>query len=470
MSSDGKVTSTVYDEDNPLTVEIAKEILGWEEEGSLNNWGPRYLVRDAYGMKIRCTNNNNNRPLYQATINILSQEILRGNWKLNGEPIIVCRNGSLANGQHTLIALITSAQLWLKYPASYPFWKREPYIEKVLVEGIDPSDDVINTLDTARPRRLYDVIYRSALFQDLNERDRRDTAKLAEGACKLFWVRTGAGYSGLKPTLAEQMQILQRHPRLLECSVYINKTMGSKPHLKYFMPTGWAPALLYLMSCSTTDPFTYYPHREEVKGMDWTHGEKAKTFFRHLCQGSETVEALKSSLHFAGEAVDAEGLSTRRRLALIVKAWNAFLKNSVIKKADLKLKQRSVDGWKYVAECPTVGGIDLGDPKEQDEVDLLEAGTKEEDVKKSTKQIRQSKIPGEDGESEKPKKKRRKTKAELDLVGRQRWVDGDGEPWRGKVIKVEGKNATLRIGQGFQGAGNEVSVPVSSLLAKQPIG
>jgi len=50
--------------------------------------------------------NNHNRPISEKRVNYYARQIEGGDWKLNGESIIVAKDGSLLDGQHRLLAII----------------------------------------------------------------------------------------------------------------------------------------------------------------------------------------------------------------------------------------------------------------------------------------------------------------------------------------------------------------------------
>lgn len=52
--------------------------------------------------------NNDNRPLGEITVAQYSSDMLAGNWKMTGQPIIIADNGQLNDGQHRLAAVIKS--------------------------------------------------------------------------------------------------------------------------------------------------------------------------------------------------------------------------------------------------------------------------------------------------------------------------------------------------------------------------
>jgi hypothetical protein len=50
--------------------------------------------------------NNHNRPVSEKRVNYYARQIEDGDWKLNGESIIVARDGTLLDGQHRLLAIM----------------------------------------------------------------------------------------------------------------------------------------------------------------------------------------------------------------------------------------------------------------------------------------------------------------------------------------------------------------------------
>ena len=53
-------------------------------------------------------NTRNYRKYNSHLIQMYAEDMRNGNWKLNGEPIVFYKNGSLANGQHRLMAVVKS--------------------------------------------------------------------------------------------------------------------------------------------------------------------------------------------------------------------------------------------------------------------------------------------------------------------------------------------------------------------------
>ena len=452
----------------PLTVAKAKELLGWNVGGS--DTGCEVSVG---GKKYTLTNNINNRPLNKPNLRKLMQEILRKRWRLNGEPIIIGRTGLIENGQHTLLSLILAAKEIEQNPTQWSDWEgKEPTIDKVIVYGIAEDDYTINTLDTGRPRDLGDVIARSVFFRNDKPKNRTKLAKIAEGAVKTLWWRTGQKLNAFAPLQnhSESMDFIERHPRILEAVRHIFEENGNERKLsKQGFHPGTSAGFLYLMGCCKTNPKDYFTASPEEDPLNWDLWDKACDFWTKLAGRADELKALREVLVVSAET---GGLGRQEKLALLVKTWEVYSKGQKITKSKLELSYLENDmGIPVLDEWPACGGIDLGDPTKLDEEEItrLTGGTlgsfgkepTEEQVAAATETIRGTKK----GKKPKPEKQRRSG-----IVNKPMWVDDpDQEPWRGKVRQIIKNNAEVEVMQGFQGAGNVVTVPTAWLTDKQPL-
>jgi len=461
-----------------LTAAQAKKLLGWEAESEKNKFGPDYLLKDENGVKIRCNHNMRNRPYTPGNMESYKQEILRGNWYFNGESRIISATGQLISAQHTLIALVMAVQEWTKHPDSYPRWETEPTMETSIMLGVSDEDKVVNTVDTGKPRTLGEVIYRSPFFAEVAPKDRQRLSRICEYAVRQVWYRTGVGYAyapGLRKTHAEFLAFIEHHPRLLECVKHIFVEDGGERQISKYLSPGSASGLLYLMASSHTDPTEYrradFP---DEQFLDWTNWQKACDFFVLIAGASPEIEALTEVLQ---KTIDSDqGSSAAERVALIVKSWECYIAGEPITPAALRLDYETDDeGWKTLAECPAVGGIDYGDPTDAgdptlEEIEQQKAEVRtEREAKKiaAKKKTKKTQVSDEKPSAKSPAK--RSTRPSNEVVGKVMWVcEEDGDHWRGKVVEVEGKNARLKILQGFQGAGNIRVTTVQQLRRKQP--
>ncbi|MFA5376303.1 MAG: hypothetical protein WC455_11215 [Dehalococcoidia bacterium] len=483
-----------------ITVAFAKKLLGWLPEGEgASKFGVNYLVRDTKGVKVRCTNNVNNRPLYGSVVATLEQEILRKRWRFNGEPIIVGKTGTLLNGQHQLVALVLAGEEWDADKDKWAeYWATEPTIFKSITYGVEEDDETVNTMDTCKPRTLVDVLYRSEYLAGAPARKRRIIARMADHAIRLLWERTGAVLDAFAPrrTHAEATAFLGAHAKLLHCLNFVYEEDDDKGQIQKYTTLGYTSALMYLFATSATDPVSY--QEAAVPGdaqCDFSMMGMAENFIVWLADGSEdgTKQLVKA---FA--KLHEEGGNRTEEASLLVKAWGCYSTDEGVTAASLKLNYTvNDDGFRKLADLPIVGGIDIGDPKAP--ADSIEArvdkpslrnGTekraaevtaKRNGDKPTTPKVKAPAPPAEPKSAmgkalaaattpkkttpPKPKKK------EAALVGKLMWVKPvrpNEEPWRGKVKDVQGGTAYLIISQGFRGAGNTAAAPVTALSPTQP--
>lgn len=363
----------------PITVAWARKALGYiEEMENVPIKDPH--GKDINGKKFFCTNNISNRPIDWGKVVGLMQEILRRRWRLNGEPIIIGRTGLILNGQKQLLALIMAAIEWHKHPGHWKdYWQEEPYIDKLVVAGIEEDDNVVNTLDTAQPRTLADVVARSHYFADLKLKQRKELASVTDYAIRMLWQRTGAFLDpqtavmakgkGLKRTHAESLSTLDRHPRLLECIKHIVEEDGGKERRIFrYITLGAAAGLMYLMGASATerenDTQTGYlqvPQPSEAQ-IDWSLWDKAQEFWVKLAAGDKSFAQLVEQML---ELRQRAGGGRNERIALLVQAWNLYADGKKFTPASLELQFTQDDrtGLQVLEGCPAMGGIDLGNPQ-----------------------------------------------------------------------------------------------------------
>lgn len=471
-----KITMKIFCGDKGLTEVQAKRLLGWQEAGD----NQQKLFTDAEGKGIVCHNNTANRPLYMGNVAALKQEILRRRWYLNGENRIIGCTGLVNDGQHTLIAFVLAVQEWRLHPELWKqYWPTEPTLETSIILGVSEEDKVVNTLNTGKPRSLADVIYRSPYFADMNNSTRKVVANVASYCIQLLWKRTG-----VKETLvvirthSESLDFITRHERLLECVKHIYVENGSEKRLGEFISPGYAAGLLYLMASSSTDPVEYRDSDNPNEGMlSWDNWDRACDFWAYLAGGNEQFGAIPKAM---GKIMNEVGQrpSLSERCAILVKAWLAYVADETIDAKVLKLRYHTEDGVRSLVDFPSAGGIDLGNPDSSDSPgnDEPTAGDPTpEEIKDRSAEVRDKKPkqksseqkPDDPEPTKPPKKKRRRDSS--DLLSRMVWVaeDNPENDWRGKVVEILGRNAKVKVGQGFQGAGSTRAVTVDRLSAKQ---
>lgn len=459
-SKPGATLYAVGSNTGPLTAEVARELLGWEEVKKEFSREVNSLI----GIKAILNNNISNRPIYTAVVKSLEQEILRKRWKLNGEPIILGKTGLILNGQHTLLALIAAHHDWEENPDAYPDWTDAPTIDKFVNVGVDESDDVVNTMDTAKPRSLADVIYRSHYFDKMEPSDRRKCAKICDYAVRMIWNRTGIGNAfELRRTHSESLAFIENHPKLLECVKFCYEEEGEasdKGKISCYINVGFAAALMYLMGSSASDPSEYQDSDNPNEDMlNWDNWEKACDFWVSLAASEQSTAGLKKFYNAHLREYGVPGI--KEKCYMLAKAWTLFLDTDNTKAMHLSYEENE-DGIRCLAEFPTTGGIDIGEPG--DAVDTARA-----------KKVIEKPIEEEEEEAaEKPVVKTGKSKKGLTgpiVVGDTVWIkEKKGEPWKCEVKAVNVKADTAKVTplKGIAGHGKIFDVAYTQLSHGEP--
>ena len=449
-----------------LSAKRAKELLGWEEE-TTEKFEKDFLFTDFHNRKIRCHNNVINRPLYLSILGALTQEILRKRWKLNGENRIIGESGAVLNGQHTFISLVLSVQQWKEDPSKFPEWKTEPYVATSIMFGISESDDVVNTMDTCKPRTLADVIYRSPYFKSMEKKERRKASRVLEYAVKLTWDRTGVKKAfEIKRTHAESLDFIERHPKLVECAEHIFSENGDGNQIGWYISPGSAAGLLYLMGSSASSSQKYHDDenpREEL--LTWDHWDSACDFWVLLAGKSPEIKYVSAALT---KLANDEQRNYPSQCAVIIKAWNQYIDGEEITAKSLRLEyETDNDGDKKLAECPTIGGIDVGDNDDRDRPTKGDPTPQQIEQRKPSRTVSSEKPPKKTAAKPKPNTKAVKFGS---LIGKLMWVNDTIEHWRGKVTEVDTKKglAKLECLQGFKGSGNIRETRLLNLQETQP--
>lgn len=159
--------------------------------------------------------NDRNRSPSEALIASLAAQMKSGAWKLNGETIIIDRNGQLMDGQHRLAAVVV---------ANVP-------IPMLVVYDAEPA--VFTTIDTGRSRKNSDFM--SALGHKQPAR----LAAVAATVWKMYWeIPTQS-----KRPADYAIQIIDRYPSM---EGWISRYGASKT-VRTLVPAGsLVPGLVYL--------------------------------------------------------------------------------------------------------------------------------------------------------------------------------------------------------------------------------
>jgi len=182
--------------DDLLTADKAKELLRWQELEVKK--GATFTDRN--GKPVRCNAVGLRQRLFTPSLarqwmceilgrpgqGINPETNLGGNWQLTGETIVIGRTGLCIEGQHRLVGLIWAVQEWAKEPDKFPAWQEEPAINALIVKGISEAPEVVNVMNTGKPRSLADAIVACGLFGDVDPKSLRVLSRMADYAVRLL--------------------------------------------------------------------------------------------------------------------------------------------------------------------------------------------------------------------------------------------------------------------------------------------
>lgn len=221
--------------------------------------------------------NSYNRPLAMSTVFKYMQAIKRGEWKLNGEPIIVFSNGNIGNGQHRCHAVIAA-----KTP-----------IQTLIVRNVD--NNTFSTIDTGKSRSGGDVL---AIKGEVN------CTKLS-AAATAYLKETLIGKDQYQITKTQISECVDQHPHL---RYWVKKYVASGSMKKLF------PSNLCGLMTIASEKYGF---------------EKLDCFFNKLATGAG-LEAGDPAYVLRERMLNQSGvskLSTNHVRAFMVKAINACLLN-----------------------------------------------------------------------------------------------------------------------------------------------
>jgi hypothetical protein len=133
--------------------------------------------------------NADNRTKKWGKIEQWASAITRGEWELNGETIIISRDGKLNDGQNRCLAVIKAGRP----------------IDVLMVFGVDR--ETRRSVDTGTGRTLGDVFDMAA----------EKNAKAVAAAVRMLWLYENGRLPAVDaPTHAQGVEVLERHPGLRE--------------------------------------------------------------------------------------------------------------------------------------------------------------------------------------------------------------------------------------------------------------
>lgn len=374
--------------DQALTIEKMKEMLGWEEETEDVKFGPDYHLTDRNGNKIRLRNSTHNRGFDQRLGEKYMYEHLNKRWQVNGEPRILGKYGEVISGQHSMTGAVLAEQERQKDGKWEENWPGPVTMSTIVVVGIEETDEVVNTVDTGKPRSLADTIYRSEYFADLPPKERTKTSRACDWAIRLVQLRIGVEDAfNPRKSHGASLAFLDNHLTLPKCVRHVcEEDKGGA--VSDIVTPGYASALCYLMAASKTDPDQYVNRVREgdrrEKYLDLSMLKKALEFWA-LAGKKETPElrALRDRLKNYASRKDSLGnlieVSLEEKIAVLILAWQCFSEGKVPTLKDVTPRYEPAkddDSPPLLKDPPRLGGIDMAGDEEK--VDVTETEDEED--------------------------------------------------------------------------------------------
>ncbi|PTL55775.1 hypothetical protein [Paraconexibacter algicola] len=249
--------------------------------------------------------NERNRHVHSARVGQYAADMRDGAWKLNGEAIKIADDGTLLDGQHRLMAVLEA----------------DVSVQMLVITGLPPEAQ--ETMDQGRARSFGDV---------LHLRGEKDYFVLAASTRLVAaYERDGVPFAvrrGL--SVPEQARTLERNPGLRDSVEYSGRRR------RPWLSRGPASGLHYLFSIADQ--------------------EGADDFFDRLASGAnlntgDPIYLIRERLIRDHQATDGRTSSERTKLALIIKAWNAY------QDGDTPARLTFVPGGANPERFPSINGL-----------------------------------------------------------------------------------------------------------------
>lgn len=401
-------TGEMVEYEGPITVALAKKILGWEtedeyvrrrltEDPDLKEAKLRasdYLLKDRHGSKIRCRFNTTNRPFDERHARKIAQDVLSHKFEMNLEDIIIGVTGLVLSGQHRLIGVVLAGEEWEMQEHWKAKWDTEPFIEAVVAVGCREDQKVLQTFDNVKPRALSDTIYTSPMFANKSAEDKKRCSVMVDQGVDWLWRRLDATSNKFieYQTHSASLDFLDRHKKLVAAVKHIHDLDGEEglSLSNIGLNAGRSAGMCYLMGSSGTneeDADAYHtsgsPKKESQ--LDWTQWDRALQFWTDVGQGRPTkkkddkgntvyerpewVQELQNALSNLNDENLTGRVTDLEKTAVVALAWAEYSQGNEFFTAEDIVPTTAVDpnsNTRYFPDGePHFGFVDRGSPSKQ---------------------------------------------------------------------------------------------------------
>lgn len=170
--------------------------------------------------------NQHNRPVRRRHVAFLASEIIKGNWQVNGQTIIISENEQVLDGQHRLLAIIESGR----------------QIQSLVVYGV--NEKAFKTIDTGAVRTGADALVLEFPEAAIGTMRAASTAVVW---CKRLESGKLTDFRRIGNT--ETIEYVRQHPSLIQCI----ERVASYPHDNRPLSIGCGGALFEIFSRRSSD-------------------------------------------------------------------------------------------------------------------------------------------------------------------------------------------------------------------------
>lgn len=239
--------------------------------------------------------NTHNRKIAQTRVSIWAEAMKRGEWTLNGQPIVIAKDGTVLDGQHRLLACVQSG---VTIPA-------------IIIKGVE--QDAQYTMDTGKARTLSDVLSLKG------EKNATNLAAIITGLVRYekYTPVTAFGSGSSYPvTNGECLEYLRQHPEVRD-TVNIVKPASRNAYISQkclgILYTKFNEAGPYY-----SDDFLNYL----ASGQDLPAGHPILTLRNALQRIHDSIHGKPNYIFIA---------------AITIKTWNAYINGKSMKQLKFRL-------------------------------------------------------------------------------------------------------------------------------------
>lgn len=233
------------------------------------------------------TKNDMNRKVSESHVRNIAAAMKRGEWKLNGESLIIASSGQILNAQHRLLACIESEM---------PF-------ETVVIYGVNPDAAIMETIDIGKKRSIADIL---GLLNVKNASDIAAAAKL-----NMAWEALGKPSRHFSVTPTQIYDWITAHPNIQDSVTWVK--------IGRVLPGGstWIALHFRLSNIDRDAAFVFFS--KVFGGENLSKGDPAYTL------RDKMIKVARATKQTGRGGFDPTFIA-----ALIVKAWNAYRKKKEI--------------------------------------------------------------------------------------------------------------------------------------------